>query len=70
MIKELEGDDTKDLNEYSNPDSPKYKKMVDIICKKLDLDSLIYQRLDDLVRAIGLPKEQLCTHCWDGSSHF
>ena len=70
VIKELEGDDTKDLNEYSNPDSPKYKKMVDIICKKLDLDSLIYQRLDDLVRAIGLPKEQLCTHCWDGSSHF
>jgi amidophosphoribosyltransferase len=31
---------------------------------------LKYQRLEDLVEAIGLPKEKLCTHCWDGSSYF
>jgi amidophosphoribosyltransferase len=30
----------------------------------------LYQNLDDLVEAIGLPKEQLCTHCWDNSSYF
>lgn len=70
VVKELEGDDTLHLDEYSNPDSPKYKKMVEIIAKKLDLDSLIFQRLDDLVEAIGLPKEKLCTHCWDGTSYF
>lgn len=58
------------LSEYADPDSEKHKKMVDKIAKNLDLDSLMYQRLDDLVEAIGLPKEKLCTHCWDGSSYF
>jgi amidophosphoribosyltransferase len=64
------GGDEKDLKEYSDPDSEKHKIMVSQIAKNLDLDSLIYQRLDDLVNAIGLPKERLCTHCWDGSSYF
>ncbi len=68
-IHELNGND-KELKEYSDPDSEKYKKMVAKIAEKLDLDSLVYQRMDDLVAAIGLPKEKLCTHCWDGSSYF
>ncbi|MCX6332899.1 MAG: amidophosphoribosyltransferase [Bacteroidia bacterium] len=68
-VKEL-GGDVKDLGEFSDPDSEKYKMMVKKITEKLDLDSLLYQRLDDLVEAIGLPKEKLCTHCWDGSSYF
>jgi amidophosphoribosyltransferase len=59
-----------ELSEYSDPDSEKYRKMVDLIASELDLDSLLYQRMDDLIEAIGLPKEKLCTHCWDGSSHF
>jgi amidophosphoribosyltransferase len=66
---QLEGP-TDDLAEYSDPDSEKYRKMVKKIARTLDLDSLIYQRLDDLVEAIGLPKEKLCTHCWDGSSYY
>jgi amidophosphoribosyltransferase len=68
-VKELGGEE-KDLKEFSNPDSEKYKKMVEKVTEKLDLDSLLYQRLDDLVEVIGLPKEKLCTHCWDGSSYF
>ena len=68
-IDELNGNDN-ELKEYSDPDSEKYQKMVDKIAEKLDLDSLVYQRMDDLVAAIGLPKEKLCTHCWDGSSYF
>jgi len=68
-ISQLGGDEN-DLSEYSNPDSVKYAEMVEQIAKNLDLDSLVYQRLDDLVDAIGLPKEKLCTHCWDGSSHY
>jgi len=64
------GGDEKDLQEYTNPDSAKYSEMVQQIAKNLDLDSLIYQRLDDLVTAIGLPKEKLCTHCWDGTSYY
>jgi amidophosphoribosyltransferase len=68
-IKQLGGDE-KDMSEYADPDSKKYSEMVQQIAKNLDLDSLIYQRLDDLVEAIGLPKEKLCTHCWDGSSYY
>lgn len=64
------GGEEKDLPEYADPDSAKYAEMVDKIAENLDLDSLIYQRLDDLVEAIGLPKEKLCTHCWDGSSYY
>jgi amidophosphoribosyltransferase len=64
------GGDEKDLKEYADPDSEKYEAMVHQVAKNLNLDSLIYQRLDDLVKAIGLPKEKLCTHCWDGSSYF
>jgi amidophosphoribosyltransferase len=68
-INQLGGNEN-DLPEYANPDSPEYSDMVDKIAENLDLDSLIYQRLDDLVEAIGLPKEKLCTHCWDGSSYY
>jgi amidophosphoribosyltransferase len=68
-IKQLGGEE-KELKEFANPDSEKYKAMVKQIKENLNLDSLRYQRLDDLVKAIGLPKEKLCTHCWDGSSYF
>ena len=44
--------------------------MVEKIAENLGIDSLMYQNLDELVEAIGLPKERLCTHCWDGSSYF
>jgi amidophosphoribosyltransferase len=68
-IKQIGGDEN-DLQEYANPDSDKYAAMVKQIAQNLDLDTLIYQRLDDLITAIGLTKEKLCTHCWDGSSYF
>jgi amidophosphoribosyltransferase len=64
------GGDEKDLKEYADPDSVKYSEMVRQIAANLNLDSLVYQRLDDLVVAIGLPKEKLCTHCWDGTSYY
>ncbi|MFX1379773.1 MAG: amidophosphoribosyltransferase [Promethearchaeota archaeon] len=65
-IKELIGSNIEDPAEYTNPESDKYKAMVDVIRKKLQLTSLQYQRLEDLVKAIGLPKEKICTYCWDG----
>lgn len=68
-VYQLEGN-TEDLAEYTDPDSEKHKRMVEKIAETLNLDSLMYQRLDDLVEAIGLPKEKLCTHCWDGSGYF
>jgi len=66
----LEGHENVDMKEYSDCNSDKYKAMVEEIRKTLDLTSLEFQKLDDLVEAIGLPKEKLCTHCWDGSSCF
>lgn len=69
-IRQLEGIEDVDLKKYSDPDSEEYKNMVEQIRKNLGLTSLKYQKLDDLVEAIGLPKEKLCTHCWDGSSYF
>lgn len=55
-----------DVSKYLDPDGEPYKAMVEYIRKNLGLTSLAFQRLDDLVAAIGLPKDRLCTYCWDG----
>ncbi len=65
-IRQIEGEDVENLEEYTNPDSEKYQQMMDIIRKELNLTTLKYQRLEYLVEAIGLPKDKLCTYCWDG----
>ncbi|MCR4716955.1 MAG: amidophosphoribosyltransferase [Lachnospiraceae bacterium] len=69
VIADLEG--TKDVSdevlaEYADPDSAKYEKMVEEIRKELHFTSLRFNRLDDMIEATGLPKEKLCTYCWDG----
>lgn len=66
-IHEIEGEDgTAKLAKYADPDSREHAEMVERIRKRLKLTSLRYQRLPDLVAAIGLPKQKLCTYCWDG----
>ncbi len=69
-IRELEGSDTEDISEYLDDRSEKYRKMVDWIAKELDVTTLRYQRIDDMVEAIGLPREKLCLHCWIGDQLF
>ena len=69
-IAELGGADNDVLAQYATAGSDKNQAMVDKIRQRLKLTSLQYQRLEDLVEAIGLPKKKLCTHCWDGSSYF
>ncbi len=66
-IKELVGKDVINPREYINPESENYKAMVEIIRKRLGLTTLKYQKLEDLVKAIGLEKSSLCTYCWDGA---
>ncbi|HOP28063.1 MAG TPA: amidophosphoribosyltransferase [Spirochaetota bacterium] len=68
-ILHIEGSETAFLDEYAKDGSDKHKAMVEHICNKLKLSTLRYQTLEDLVEAIGLPKEQLCTHCWDGTGY-
>lgn len=67
-IFEIQGQAEENLDRYADPDSELHAAMVEQIRRRLGLTSLRYQRLEDLVQAIGLPKKRLCTHCWDGSS--
>lgn len=65
-LRELEGGEDRDLEEYANPDSDKYAAMLDRIRQRLCLTTLQYQRLNDMITAIGLPREDICTYCWNG----
>ncbi len=70
IIKELEGDENKNLDKYATTGSPEYKRMVEIIRERFGLSSLKFSTLENMVSSIGLPKCRLCTHCFDGSSYF
>jgi len=66
-IKELEGSDEAHLEEYASGTGERYTAMVERIRLRLGLTTLQYQQLDDLIKAIGVPKEKVCTYCWDGA---
>ena len=70
VIQKFEGDPNKNLDKYATTDSPEYKRMVDEIAKELGLTTLKFNTIEQLIEAIGLPKCQVCTHCFDGSSQF
>ena len=70
IIKELEGDANKNLDKHATTDSPEYKRLVEEIRRRFGLTSLRFNTIETLIRAIGLPKCKVCTHCFDGSSHF
>ena len=71
MIKELEnGDEAKDVELYATTGSEQYNRMVEYIRKKLNITTLKFNTLEDLIKVIGLPKECICTHCYDNSSYF
>lgn len=65
-IKKLEGNESIALDEYSDPKTERYHCMVEYIGKQLNFTSLKYQNLNDMLDAIGLPHEKLCTYCWNG----
>lgn len=70
IIGELEGDPNKNLEAYSRTGSPEYKKLVEKMAERFGLSSLKFSTIEELVEAIGLPKCKICTHCFDGTSHF
>ena len=65
-IQVLEGPDVKNVREYIDDKSEKYQQMVDQVARDLDVTTLRYQTVDDMVNAIGLPREKLCLYCWTG----
>ena len=68
VIDKLEDGEVTDevLEEYTDPESEKYSRMVDEICKELNFTTLRYNRLDDMLDAVGIDKCKLCTYCWNG----
>jgi amidophosphoribosyltransferase len=68
VIERLENGNVTDevLKEYTDPDSEKYERMVDEICKELHFTTLRFNRLDDMLDSVGIDKCKLCTYCWDG----
>lgn len=67
VILELEGEEGfKHIAEYSDSSTERGKKLRKAIAEKFNFASLEFQTLDGIVEAIGLPKDQLCTYCWDG----
>ena len=69
-IVDLDGNGEGRLDGYADPDSGLHAAMVERIGERLELTSLRYQRLDDMIEAIGLPRERLCTYCWNGEELF
>ena len=69
VIAELEGGEVKNLEAYQDETSRQYANMVETIRKTVGVDTLKFNTLDDVCKAIGLPKCKLCTHCFDGSSY-
>ena len=65
-IKALEGHDVEDISEYITYNSEKYRKMVEWIARDLEVTTLRFQTIKDMVEAVGLPQDKLCLYCWTG----
>ena len=68
-IEQIEGTHDKNLKEYATYGSSCYCKMVETIRTNLKMNSLKFNSVDNVVKAIGLPKECICTHCFDGTGN-
>ncbi len=67
VLREIEQEDRKiDLKAYVDPDTPEYDDMVGRIGRQLNFTTLRFNRLDDMIDAVGIGREKLCTYCWDG----
>ncbi len=67
VIEELEGDSKKNLHLYMDDTTPQYANLVEKIRQHLGVDSLKFNKLSTIAKAIGLPKDRLCTYCFDGA---
>ncbi|MFA5143320.1 MAG: amidophosphoribosyltransferase [Candidatus Omnitrophota bacterium] len=65
-IRALEGHDLEDVSGYVDERSEKYARMVKWIERDLEVTTLRYQNIDDMIKAIGMPREKLCLYCWTG----
>lgn len=67
VILELEGEEgLKYIEEYSDGNTERGKKLRKTICDKFHFASLEFQSLEGVIEAIGLDPCELCTYCWSG----
>jgi len=66
ILKQMYDTHIKNIEPYLDPDSRQYKEMIKVMEKDLNVNSLRYQRLEDMISATGLPARSLCTYCWTG----
>ena len=69
IIQDFEGKHDAKLDIYSKTGTPEYEAMVKEIARRLNLTTLQFSKIEHLVESIGIPKERVCTHCFDGSSY-
>lgn len=69
IISDLEGGEVRNIEAYRDETTPQYARMVETIRKTIGVDTLKFNSIDTISKAIGLPKCQICTHCFDGSSY-
>ena len=55
------------LNPYIDPETPEHVAMVEGIRREMNFTSLRFNSINNMITSIGLPKEKLCTYCFDGS---
>jgi amidophosphoribosyltransferase len=65
-IRAIEGADIENIEEYLDHRSDKYREMVEWIRRDLNVTSLKYLHIEDMIEAIGLTEDQLCLCCWRG----
>ena len=69
VIEELEGGEVRNLEAYRDSTTPEYERMVERIRQHVGVDTLKFNTVDDVCQAIGLPRERICLHCFDGQSY-
>lgn len=65
-IIELEGKEPDSLAAYCDPATEKYHHMLGCIRKRLNFSTLKFQNIHDMLDAIGIDKDKICTYCWNG----
>jgi amidophosphoribosyltransferase len=67
IINELEGEEGFNyIDEYSDGTTERGKALRKTICDRFHFDSLDFQSLEGVIKAIGIDPCKLCTYCWNG----
>lgn len=56
------------IQKLLDKESSQFQKMIEYVRKELNITSLKYQSVENMIKAIGLSKERLCLFCWLGKS--